>query len=386
MSPSRSRQVQVPATSPTFLCFYILVKDSTGLTKLVLEHPITSGPFRVPLMMSAGVSAPLGVSQASYGSDTSTGPVNFSIVSERASSMALCLFERSPGGALQPLYELELDPLVNCTGSTWHVTLPNLPLDARTKLAYGWRCTGSLSWTKGSRFNSRRIMLDPYAKWLVRTEDTVAASEAHLLGTWCVTSEGFESDDALDEAFRNVRPASPQGQIIYELDLGGVNTGAFSPLQEAMNAIDHIEAIGATAVLIKGQLTQSFTVPDAATLKGTTIQASLFSPAMELAGPNCTHTPIEEVKNLVNEFHVRGISVIVDVYLSTCVEGGSNSPSMSFKGIDSSRYLRDGPAQKLDFSKTGRGVATPVSTALPGSTATATAGSEKRAPPKNALR
>ena len=133
------------------MCFYLVRKTSDGRTANVIERR-GGGPFRVPLKMLPGLTAPLGVSQSSYGSTEQLAKLNFAVISDRASEMSLCLYEIDENsGDLRPLYEVALDPALICTGTTWHVTIEDLPLDASKKLAYGWRCQGSLSWREGSR-------------------------------------------------------------------------------------------------------------------------------------------------------------------------------------------------------------------------------------------
>lgn len=60
--------------------------------------------------------------------------------------------------------EIPLDPVLNKTGSVWHVFLPNVGKN----LLYGYRVDGQFSLEDGNCFDSRRVLVDPYAKvrWL----------------------------------------------------------------------------------------------------------------------------------------------------------------------------------------------------------------------------
>src|SRR6476469_334432 len=81
--------------------------------------------------------------------------VNFAVFSEHATAVELCLFVVS-----QVAKEDVRIPLKERTNQVWHVFLP----DARPGQLYGFRVSGPYEPEKGLRFNSSKLLIDPYAK------------------------------------------------------------------------------------------------------------------------------------------------------------------------------------------------------------------------------
>src|SRR3954470_9303026 len=85
--------------------------------------------------------------------------VNFSIFSEHATRVDLCLFD-SPDARV----ESECIPLPEQTNMNWHGYVP----DVRPGQLYGYRVHGPWDPARGHRFNPNKILLDPYAKAIGR--------------------------------------------------------------------------------------------------------------------------------------------------------------------------------------------------------------------------
>ena len=85
--------------------------------------------------------------------------VNFAVFSENASKMELCLFEDPAATS-----ESQRIELVERTDQVWHAYLPSALPDQ----LYGYRAHGPYEPAKGHRFNSNKIVLDPYAKAIGR--------------------------------------------------------------------------------------------------------------------------------------------------------------------------------------------------------------------------
>src|SRR5205809_8034181 len=84
--------------------------------------------------------------------------VNFALFSAHATSVDLCLFEN-----LDAVQETLRIPMTEQTDQVWHVFLP----DVRPGQLYGFRVSGPYEPEKGLRFNSSKLLLDPYAKAIV---------------------------------------------------------------------------------------------------------------------------------------------------------------------------------------------------------------------------
>ena len=85
--------------------------------------------------------------------------VNFALFSAHATRVDLCLFD-SPDAAT-PSVSVALP---EHTDMVWHGYLP----DARPGQLYGYRVHGPYDPGAGDRFNPNKVVLDPYAKSIVR--------------------------------------------------------------------------------------------------------------------------------------------------------------------------------------------------------------------------
>ncbi len=81
--------------------------------------------------------------------------VNFALFSEAATSVDLCLFDN-----IDARQENVRIPVTEHTDQVWHVFLP----DVRPGQLYGFRVSGPYEPDRGLRFNSAKLLLDPYAK------------------------------------------------------------------------------------------------------------------------------------------------------------------------------------------------------------------------------
>ena len=95
-----------------------------------------------------GAPYPLGATLAGEG-------VNFSLYSENATGVDLCLFDRP-----ETDHEGVRVRMTECTDHVWHVFLP----DVRPGQLYGYRVYGPYEPSNGNRFNASKVLIDPYAK------------------------------------------------------------------------------------------------------------------------------------------------------------------------------------------------------------------------------
>jgi glycogen operon protein len=101
-----------------------------------------------PVKIWLGYPYPLGASWLGNG-------VNFAIFSESATSVDLCLFDR-----VDSTQENIRIPMTEHTDQVWHLFLP----DVQPGQLYGYRVYGPYDPERGHRFNSSKLLLDPYAK------------------------------------------------------------------------------------------------------------------------------------------------------------------------------------------------------------------------------
>ena len=92
---------------------------------------------------------------------------NFALFSAYADRVELCLFDPSSGA------EVERIVLPEYTNEVWHAYLPGVGPGT----LYGYRVHGAFDPENGHRFNSNKLLLDPYAQELV---GDVQWSSAHF--------------------------------------------------------------------------------------------------------------------------------------------------------------------------------------------------------------
>ncbi|MBV9268647.1 MAG: glycogen debranching enzyme GlgX, partial [Acidobacteriaceae bacterium] len=80
--------------------------------------------------------------------------VNFALYSENATSVEVCLFENPDS------QEGETIEVTECTGYVWHCYVPALTMGQ----LYGYRVHGPFQPEQGLRFNSNKLLIDPYAR------------------------------------------------------------------------------------------------------------------------------------------------------------------------------------------------------------------------------
>src|SRR6516164_6088582 len=105
-------------------------------------------------MHHPGRSSPLGATVVD-------GGVNFSLFSRTATGVELLFFDREEDAA--PSGALRIDPATNRTYHYWHVFLP----DVRPGQIYAYRVQGPPAPADGLRFDSAKLLLDPYGRGVV---------------------------------------------------------------------------------------------------------------------------------------------------------------------------------------------------------------------------
>src|SRR5262245_2851933 len=98
-----------------------------------------------------GKSFPLGATVYSDG-------VNFSLFSKNSTVMELLLFDKADD--LEPACVISLDPKRNRTFYYWHIFIPAI----KPGQLYGYRAYGPFEPRTGLRFDSDKLLLDPYGR------------------------------------------------------------------------------------------------------------------------------------------------------------------------------------------------------------------------------
>src|SRR6516225_10178731 len=107
-------------------------------------------------------SAPVSVGRSSpLGATVAHGGTNFSLYSRHATGVELVLFDREDDKTAARV--VPIDPVSNRSYHYWHVFVPGV----KAGQVYGYRVTGPTDPAHGLRFDSKKVVLDPYARAVV---------------------------------------------------------------------------------------------------------------------------------------------------------------------------------------------------------------------------
>ena len=290
---------------------------------------------------------------------------NFSLFSEMATAVELCLFDDD--GAEQRIALHEVD------GFCWHVYLPDVGPGRR----YGYRIDGPWAPDEGAWCNPHKLLLDPYAKafegqvdwdeacFAFRFDDHGARNEAdsapHVPRS-VVHNPYFDwgNDRRLDTPLHE--------SIIYELHVKGFTQrnndvpeelrGTYAGLAHPA-AVEHLVRLGVTAVELMPvhQFVHDYHLVQHGRRNYWGYNTVGFlAPHNEYCSSSHAGHQVAEFKRMVRTLHHAGIEVILDVVYNHTAEGNHTGPVLSFKGIDNRAYYRvndDDPRQYVDFTGTG---------------------------------
>ncbi|MPZ18977.1 MAG: glycogen debranching protein GlgX [Luteitalea sp.] len=294
--------------------------------------------------------------------------VNFALFSEHATSVDLCLFD-SPYAA----HESTRIPLTERTDLVWHGYLP----EVGPGQLYAYRVSGPWEPGNGHRFNSNKLVLDPYAKAIGRSLRWHASLFDYQDGNLDAMDERDSAAYAplaavVDSAFtwgedRPVRRPWHE-TVIYELHVRGFTKlhpnvpeelrGTYLGL--ASDAVlSHLVSLGVTAVelmpvhhhlddwhLIKKGLSNHWGYNTLA----------YFAPDLRFSLARRALDSVREFKMMVRALHRAGLEVILDVVYNHTAEGNHLGPTVSLRGIDNKSYYRLSPEDARfyeDFTGTG---------------------------------
>jgi isoamylase len=296
--------------------------------------------------------------------------VNFSIYSEGATAVDLCLFD-DPASA-----ECRTIPVRERSGHVWHCCVPGL----RIGQFYGYRIHGPYEPERGMRFNPAKLLIDPYAKALAGGVDWNAPLFGYELGNPDEDLRPDERDDAaavpkgvvVSSHFDWGNDAPPLTQlhdsVIYEVHVKGFTMrhpdipeeirGTYAAFTHPV-CIEYLRKLGVTAVELMP--VHAFLADKGLRERGLTNYwgyntINFFSPDARYSSTGAHGEQVGEFKSLVKALHRAGIEVILDVVYNHTAEGNHLGPTLSFKGIDNATYYRTMPGEPryyMDYTGTG---------------------------------
>jgi isoamylase len=292
---------------------------------------------------------------------------NFSLFSETAERVELCLFD----GEHEERIELH-----ERTAFNWHCYLPDVGPGTR----YGYRVHGRYDPERGARFNPSKLLIDPYAKAINGGVDWDAANVLpYVPGTGGEDADLTidESDSApaiprsvvIDPTFDwedDVHPNTPwQQTVIYEAHVKGFTKqregvredlrGTYAGLA-AEDSIAYLKDLGVTAVEllpVHHIIDEGFLHERGLTNYWGYSTIGYLAPHSEYSA---TGMQVREFKGMVKALHRAGIEVILDVVYNHTAEGNHLGPMLSFRGVDNESYYRlvpETPRFYMDYTGTG---------------------------------
>jgi isoamylase len=295
---------------------------------------------------------------------------NFSLFSEHAERVVLCLFDDD--GAEEQIEQHRGE------AHNWHCYLPGVGPGQ----CYAYRVFGPYDPASGHRFNPRKLLVDPYAKAIDGQPDWDRANVLPYVpdGSEDADLELDDEDDAAamprsvvaDPAFdwEGVQPPRRRWAetVIYETHVKGFTQkhpgvredlrGTYAGLASEA-AIEHLLSLGVTAVELMPVhhiVSESFLHDRGYTNYWGYSTLGYFAPHSEYAATGTAGEQVREFKGMVKALHRAGIEVILDVVYNHTAEGNHLGPMLSFRGVDNQSYYRlvpDDPRFYMDFTGTG---------------------------------
>ncbi|WP_448218093.1 glycogen debranching protein GlgX [Endozoicomonas sp. 2B-B] len=292
--------------------------------------------------------------------------VNFAVYAPDASQLYLCLFSQND--------EEERLAMMPSDQGVWHLLVKGIEVGQR----YGFRAEGAWSPSISPRFNSHKLLMDPYSR---EVRGKVQWSEALFDYQWHAPSEDntyrikrFSSANSAEQWLKSEldsaalmprsvvreqtfdwqsvkKPAiSRADSIVYELHVKGF-TQQHPDVPEALrgtylglchpSVIDYFKRLGITAI----ELLPVTSLVSEERLENMGLRnywgynpLCMMAPEPSLA----IRDPVTEMKTMIRELHRAGIEVIMDVVYNHTCESGHGGPSLSMRGLaERDYYLMD---------------------------------------------
>jgi glycogen operon protein len=287
---------------------------------------------------------------------------NFSIFSEVAETVELCLFD-------DDLVETRIE-LPEITAFIHHGYLPGVQPGQR----YGFRVHAPWDPEQGQRGDPDKLLIDPYTKALegqVDWDDSIFCPRDD--GGTAVDSGPFMPKSVVANPYfdwaDDRHPRTPWHEtIVYETHVKGLTMrhpdvpdelrGTYSGLA-SQPIIDYLKRLGITAVELMPvhQFIHDRRLVDQGLRNYWGYNSIAYlAPHNDYASYGQRGQQVQEFKQMVKSLHDEGIEVILDVVYNHTAEGNDHGPVLAFKGIDNAAYYRLDPddlRHYVDYTGTG---------------------------------
>ncbi len=275
---------------------------------------------------------------------------NFSVFSEVAQQIDLCLFDEDGHETRIPLPEVH----AHC----WHGYVPGVCPGQR----YGFRVHGPFDPTQGHQCRPEKLSLDPYAKAIegdVKWDPAVynyqrigGPPDAHLQDSAPFVPRSIVINPYFDWDYDRPPRHKLNESVIYEMHVKGFTAlhpqipenirGTYAGLAHPA-AIEHLKKLGITAVELMP--IHHFIHHERLVEAGKRNywgydSIGYFAPYSEYSSRTDPGGQVQEFKQMVKALHEADIEVILDVVYNHTGEGDHLGPNLSLRGLDNAAYYR----------------------------------------------
>ena len=291
-------------------------------------------------MAATSRSFPLGATVVDVG-------VNFSLFSRDATGVDLLFFDRADDA--RPARVIPIEPAGGRTYHYWHVFVPG----ARAGQVYGYRVHGPFEPANGLRFDSARVLLDPYGR-CVAVPAGYSRDAASAPGDNTASAMKSVVLDPNLYDWEGDRPIhrSPARTIVYEMHVRGFTRHRSSGVAEnrrgtyagMLEKIPYLRSLGVTAVeLMPVFQFDALDCPRGLVNYWGYSPVSFFAPHAAYSSRGDPLGAVDEFRDMVKALHRAGIEVILDVVFNHTAEGRHDGPTLCWRGIDNRVYYMLGP-------------------------------------------
>jgi glycogen operon protein len=292
--------------------------------------------------ISPGEAFPLGATFDGLGT-------NFSVFSQSAEAVELCLFDEWNRETRHELTEVD--------AYIWHGYVEYVEPGSR----YGYRVYGTYDPESGHRSNPAKLLLDPYAKAVdgeVEWGQDVYAYDLAGDDLQLDTSDSATSmpkSIVVDPAFDWGADQPPRTRwadtVIYETHVKGLTwlhpeipehlRGTYAAVAHPV-ILEHLAELGVTAVELMPvhHFVHDHRLVDLGLSNYWGYNSISYMAPYNGYASRRGHRVVNEFKAMVKTLHTAGIEVILDVVYNHTAEGSHLGPTLSFRGIDNRSYYR----------------------------------------------
>ena len=309
-----------------------------------MTRQIWPGPF---------VPGPLGAEPSAKGT-------LFSVSSETATAVTLCLF--SAAGDEERL------AMPAPEAGIWRAFVPGVGPGQR----YGYRVDGPYDPARGLRSNATKLLLDPYARAVdgdVRWDETLSGD--NRLDSAPSVPRSVVVDPAFDWGDDGPPGIPYADSVVYEVHVKGFTArhpdvppelrGTYAGLTHPA-PLQHLLDLGVTAVEllpVHHGLSNARLVGQGLTNYWGYDTLAYFAPSSAYSSAvraGRVGAQLAEFQEMVRRLHAAGLEVILDVVFNHTVEAGADGPTLCLRGLDNAAYYRldpEDPARYVDTTGCG---------------------------------